>query len=226
MKMTDSPIVFAIDDDDTMRLSLTLILESTGLNVLAFESAEEFLAAYMGGQTWDEQRPRCLVLDVRLAGLSGIGLLDRLNEIGEAMPIILITAYSNVSMAVKAMRAGALDYLEKPFSKQDLLNRVSEAIDLDAEYRRQNLRRQKVLARFSSLSNREREVMDMLIAGDQTQQIARGLKIGTKTVSKHRGRLFDKMRVNSVAALVSLAVRYSLIDDDLLEGDEDDMVLG
>ena len=212
--MATDPTVFVVDDDDNMRRSLEILLGSVGLNTESFNSAEDFLAAFTGEQKWEEECPRCLILDVRLTGLSGLGLLQRLNETDDAMPVILITAYGSVSMAVKAMRDGALDYIEKPFSKEDLLKSVSKAIDRDADFRRQNIRRKEILARFSSLSTREREVMDMLIDGDQTQQIARGLKIGAKTVAKHRGRLFEKMRVNSMAALVSLAIRFSLVDDD------------
>ena len=181
--MAISPTVFVVDDDDNMRHSLELLLENVGLNVESFSSAEDFWAAYTDEGKWEEECPRCLLLDVRLTGLSGLGLLERLGETDEAMPVILITAYSSVSMAVKAMRAGALDYIEKPFSKQELLSRIAEAIDRDADYRWQNIRRKKILARFSSLLTREREVMDMLIDGDQTQQIARCLNIGTKTLA-------------------------------------------
>ena len=214
------PTVFIVDDDLSMRNSLVVLLGGVGFNTLSFASAEELLELLADESAWNNESPRCLILDIRLAGLSGFGLIERLNELDEAMPVILITGYSNVSMAVKAMRAGVLDYIEKPFSKQDLLQRVSEAIDRDAEYRRQQSRRAEIISRFLTLSTREREVMDMLVAGDQTQQIAQGLRIGTKTVAKHRLRLFEKMRVDSVAALVRVAVKFSLVDSESEFDDE------
>ncbi|MBN1908357.1 MAG: response regulator transcription factor [Pirellulales bacterium] len=199
--MTNQPVVYIVDDDPQVRESLNLLMRSVGFNTKAFESAEQFLDAY------DDTPgpPRCLILDVRMPGLSGLGLQEKLASSGVEIPTIVITGYGDVAMAVKAMGAGAVDFIEKPFSRQALLTRVQEAIDRDAAQRRTRARRADVADRLESLSHREREVMELLIAGRHSKQIASQLEIGEKTVAKHRARVFEKMRVDSVATLVHLA---------------------
>ncbi|MBN2024013.1 MAG: response regulator transcription factor [Pirellulales bacterium] len=199
--MTEQPIVYVVDDDPQVRESLNLLMRSVGFNTKVFDSAEHFLDGY------DDSPgpPRCLILDVRMPGLSGLGLQEKLAAKGIVIPTIVITGFGDVSMAVKAMSAGAIDFIEKPFSRQAVLTRVQEAIDRDAAYRRRNAQRADVAARLDLLSHREREVMDLLIAGNHAKQIAAKLQIGEKTVAKHRARVFDKMGVDSVATLVHLA---------------------
>jgi len=199
--MSEQPIVYVVDDDPQVRESLNLLMRSVGFNAKVFDSAENFLDSY------DESPgpPRCLILDVRMPGLSGLGLQEKLIANGVTIPVIMITGFGDVSMAVKAMSAGAIDFIEKPFSRQAVLTRVQEAIDRDAAHRRRLAQRATVAERLEQLSHREREVMDLLIAGNHSKQIASRLQIGEKTVAKHRARVFDKMRVDSVASLVHLA---------------------
>jgi two-component system, LuxR family, response regulator FixJ len=208
--MVNQPTVYIVDDDPQVRESLNLLMRGVGFNTEVYDSAEGFLDAYenLPGP------PRCLILDVRMPGLSGLGLQEKLIESGIRLPTIVITGYGDVSMAVKAMGAGALDFIEKPFSRQALLTRVQEAIDRDAAVRRQQAQRADVTTRLESLSHREREVMDLLIAGNHSKQIATKLNIGEKTVAKHRARVFEKMRIDSVAALVHLAYSCDFATND------------
>jgi len=201
------PTVYVVDDDPQVRESLRLLMRSIGLRTEVFGSAEDFLEAYADGAG----PPRCLVLDVRMPGMSGLGLQEKLLAAGIQIPIIMITGYGDVSMAVKAMGAGAVDFIEKPFSRQALLTRVQEAIDRDAGRRHRETQRADMAERLTSLSHREREVMGLLIAGNHSKQIASKLNIGEKTVAKHRARVFEKMRIDGVAALVHLAYTCDLI---------------
>ena len=199
--MANQPTVYIVDDDPQVRESLNLLMRSVGFRTEVYDSAEGFLDGYDDAPG----PPRCLILDVRMPGLSGLGLQEKLVANGVRMPTIVITGYGDVSMAVKAMGAGAIDFIEKPFSRQALLTRVQEAIDRDAAARRLQAQRADVNVRLDSLSHREREVMDLLIAGNHSKQIASKLQIGEKTVAKHRARIFEKMRIDGVAALVHLA---------------------
>lgn len=201
------PTVYVVDDDPQVRESLKLLMRSVGFRTEVFGSAEDFLESYQD----DAGPPRCLVLDVRMPGMSGLGLQEKLADAGTDIPIIIITGYGDVSMAVKAMGAGAVDFIEKPFSRQALLTRVQEAIDRDAGRRHRDTQQANVTQRLASLSHREREVMDLLIAGNHSKQIAAKLNIGEKTVAKHRARVFEKMRIDSVAGLVHLAYTHGLI---------------
>jgi two-component system response regulator FixJ len=196
--MTTKPIVYVVDDDPQVRESLELFVRSVGLDVRTYASAEEFLDDY----TDSPAPPRCLVLDVRMPGLSGPGLQERLVKDGIHIPTVMITGYANVPMAVQAMRSGAVYFLEKPVSRQALLERIQEAIDQDAAARHEQARRAEVVARVTRLSQREREVMDLLIVGKHAKQIAAELGISEKTVAKHRARVFEKMEVDSIAQLV------------------------
>jgi len=201
------PTVYVVDDDPQIRESLKLLMRGVGLRTEVFGSAEDFLEAFED----DAGPPRCLVLDVRMPGMSGLGLQEKLAAARIKIPVIMITGYGDVSMAVKAMGAGAVDFIEKPFSRQTLLTRVQEAIDQDAARRHRETQRSNVSERLASLSHREREVMDLLIAGHHSKQIAAKLNIGEKTVAKHRARVFEKMRIDSVAGLVHLAYTSGLI---------------
>ena len=203
------PTVYVVDDDPQVRESLKLLMRSVGLRTEVFGSAENFLEAYED----DDGPPRCLVLDVRMPGMSGLGLQEKLVAARIKIPIIMITGYGDVSMAVKAMGAGAVDFIEKPFSRQALLTRVQEAIDRDASRRHRENQRSDITERLATLSHREREVMELLISGNHSKQIAAKLQIGEKTVAKHRARVFEKMRIDSVAGLVHLAYTSGLIAD-------------
>ncbi|HNS21892.1 MAG TPA: response regulator [Sedimentisphaerales bacterium] len=147
---TDSPVVFIVDDDEAICESLRLLIGDIGLEVRTFTSAREFLEKY------DSSRPGCLVLDVRMSGMSGLELQSRLRELGHSIPTIIITGHGDVPMAVEAMKAGAMDFIEKPFRDQVLLDSIQKAIDLDLRIRRQHKERQDVQARIQHLTQRER----------------------------------------------------------------------
>lgn len=196
---TDSPVVFIVDDDEAICESLRLLIGDIGLEVRTFTSAREFLEKY------DSSRPGCLVLDVRMSGMSGLELQSRLRELGHSIPTIIITGHGDVPMAVEAMKAGAMDFIEKPFRDQVLLDSIQKAIDLDLRIRRQHKERQDVQARIQHLTQREREVMDRLIAGKSNKTIAFDLGISQKTVDFHRANILEKVGCASVVELVRLA---------------------
>ena len=196
------PTVFIVDDDRQVRESLSLLVSSAGMNVEAFGSAEEFLEHYND----DSDTPQCLILDVRMPGMSGLGLQEKLALEKIRIPIVIISGYANVAMAVQAMRAGAVDFLEKPFHRQALLERVQQAIDRHAEIRWQQARQGDVASRMALLSSREREVMHLLVAAKNAKEIASNLGISAKTVATHRARVLEKMRVESVVELARLFV--------------------
>ena len=204
--MNDEPTVYIVDDDQEVRESLNLLIRSIGLNVESYASAEEFLDRYEDCPG----PPRCLVLDIRMPGLSGLDLQERLLADNIYIPIVVITGYGDVSMAVQAMDAGAVDFIEKPFSRQQLLTRVQEAIDRDIQYRRDQFQRNDALSRLETLSQRELRVMELMVAGQHTKQIGYELSISEKTVAKHRLKVFTKMNVDSVASLAYLAFKFSL----------------
>jgi two-component system response regulator FixJ len=195
---TDSPVVFVVDDDEAICESLRLLIGDIGLEVRTFTSARDFVDKY------DSSRPGCLVLDVRMSGMSGLELQARLRELGNHIPTIIITGHGDVPMAVEAMKAGAMDFIEKPFRDQVLLDGIQKAIDLDLRIRRQHKERQDVQARIQHLTQREREVMDRLIAGKSNKNIAFDLGISQKTVDFHRANILEKVGVASVVELVRL----------------------
>lgn len=194
----DNPVVFVVDDDEAICESLRLLIGDVGLEVRTFASARAFLDKY------DASRPGCLVLDVRMSGMSGLELQSRLRELGLCVPTIIITGHADVPMAVEAMKAGAMDFIEKPFRDQVLLDGIQRAIDLDLRVRRQHKERQDVQARIQLLTQREKEVMDCLIAGKSNKNIAFDLGISQKTVDFHRANILEKIGVSSVVELVRL----------------------
>ena len=192
--------VYIVDDEADVRESIGLMVRSMGLNAAAYPSAEAFLDAYAA----PPDAPKCMVLDVRMPGLSGLGLQQMLVAEGRGMPVIMISGCADVSMAVQAIRAGALDFLEKPISLQTLSVRIREAIDQCACQRREVGRKTELLRQVERLSTRQREVLDLLVTGGRSKQIARQLGIGEKTVAKHRATVLEKMQVESVVELVCL----------------------
>lgn len=191
--------VFVVDDDPSIRESLSLLLNSAGYNVKTFDSATKFLE--LGCVT---EGTACLVLDVKMPGLSGLDLQQELNSRNYAMPVIFITGHGDVPMSVQAMKKGAVDFLSKPFDDNELLNAVNEALANDSEVRL-NLDTQKhFLQRLNSLTPREYETLRYLITGMIYKQIAYELKISEWTVKAHRKQIFHKMAVDSLAELVRL----------------------
>lgn len=204
MKSTGS-VVFVVDDDPSVRKSLTRVLTSAGYAVEAFASAREFLtrAPFVG--------PACLVLDVRMPGLTGLELQQTLASHSHRMPIIFITGHGDVSMSVKAMKDGASDFLTKPFDISKLLAAVERAVAKDVVDLSDEGRTAGVLERVKRLSPRETEVFALVVTGMLNKQIAGALGIGEKTVKVHRARVMEKMEAGSVADLVRLADRAGVI---------------
>lgn len=193
-----SQTVFIVDDEESVRSSLRWLLESIHLKVATFESAEAFLKTYSTSQAG------CLVLDVRMPGMSGPELMDRLNADGINIPMIFLSAHGDVPLAVRAMKGGAIDFLQKPYNNQTFLERVRQALSRDAGSRQQQKYSEDVSARLAALTLREREVLALIVEGQSNKLIARQLDISHKTVEAHRGRLMRKMGANSFAELLHL----------------------
>ncbi len=192
----DEPLVYVVDDDEAVRDSLTLLLKAVGLASQTFSSAAQFLNDY------DPEQHGCLVADIRMPGLSGLDLQDELNRRGAHIPLIFITGHGDVPMAVDAMKSGALDFIEKPFRDQDLLDRVQQALAWDKERRIENLKTLAIRERLATLTPRETEVMECVVQGQANKVIAMDLGVSQRTVEIHRARVMEKMAVRSVAKLV------------------------
>lgn len=196
--MADAPTVFIVEDDQAVRDSLKWLVESVDLQVEAFDSAKSFLEAC------DPERPGCLVLDVRMPGMSGVELQKILVEKGVTLPKIIITGYGDVPTAVRAMRQGAVDFLQKPIDEQAMLELIQHCIERDADTRRKSTRRREIKSKIAKLTPREQEVMDLVVVGKSNKEVARALGISPKTVEVHRGRVMEKMRADSLADLVQM----------------------
>jgi len=197
------PIVFVVDDDPSIGDAIRLLLRSVGIPSRTFLSANEFLEAY------DPRQPGCLVLDVRMPGMSGLELQARLREMESTLPIIFVTAHGDVPMAVSAVRTGAMDFIQKPFRDQELLDKIQEALEADARVRSERQDLEGIQDRLDALTPREREVLDLVVAGKANKNIARALGISQRTVEIHRARVMEKMGVRSVSMLVQLVMRAS-----------------
>lgn len=196
----DPSTVFVIDDHGGIRKSLRYLMESAGLDVEVFECAEDFLGAYQPA------RPGCLVTDVYMPGMTGVQLLEKLACNGDFRPAILISGQGDIPTAVRAMKVGAVDFLEKPFEDDELLERVQQCVQLDAQWRTWRAEAIDILERMNGLTPREREVMDLVVDGHATKDIARLLDLSPKTVEIHRGRVMRKMRVQSSLELVKMVL--------------------
>ena len=198
---TDEPIVYVVDDETSIRNSTKELAESVGLRVQTFASAQDFL------QTQRPDVPGCLVLDVRLPGLSGFDLQRELYKSENPLPIIFITGHGDIPMSVKAMKAGAIDFLAKPYRHQDLLDAITHAIERDRMARRQRSEVLEVRNRYQTLTPREREVMSFLVKGLLNKQVAAELGMTIPTVKFHRAHLLEKMKAESIAELVRMSER-------------------
>jgi FixJ family two-component response regulator len=197
-------IVFVVDDDEPMRKSLQNLIGSVGLRVEAFASAPEFLRSKL------TDVPGCLVLDVRLPGLSGLDLQKRMVEAGIEIPIIFITGHGDIPMTVQAMKAGAVEFLTKPFRDQDLLDAIQQALDRDRAARKHRTQINELHNRLDSLTPREREVMGLVVAGLLNKQIAGELGTSETTIKIHRHQVMEKMGAGSLAELVRMADRLGI----------------
>jgi FixJ family two-component response regulator len=192
--------VVVIDDDDAVRGSLQLLLKSINLLVTVYASAQEFLPSYVLDQ------PGCLIVDVRMPGMNGLELQQKLNLRGAMIPVIFITGHGDISMAVEAMQYGAFDFLPKPFSDQDLLDRVGRALQQDADNRRQVAQGDRIRECMELLTPREREVSALIVSGKANKVIALDLGVSQRTVEIHRARVMEKMQAGSVAQLVRMTL--------------------
>jgi FixJ family two-component response regulator len=197
--MDADAMVFVVDDDAPMRESLKNLMRSVGLRVEAFASAQEFL------RSTRPEVPSCLVLDVRLPGLSGLDLQRQMAEGDRDMPIIFITGHGDIPMTVQAMKAGAVEFLTKPFRDQDLLDAIQQALERDRQARLQRARNEALRRRYRVLTPREREVMALVVAGLLNKQIAGELGTSEASVKVHRQHVMEKMGAGSLAALVRMA---------------------
>jgi two-component system response regulator FixJ len=202
------PTVFLVDDDNAYRRSLRFLLEAADLAVEDFVSAPDFLDAY------DPQRPGCLLLDVRMPQMSGLELQEQLRRRQLSLPIIFITGHGNVPMSVKAMKGGAMDFIEKPFDGQMLVDRIKQAFLQDAKQRQHRARVEEIGRLCARLTGREREVMELVVAGQTNKQIAASLNLSHRTVEVHRARIMDKMECESLSELLGLAVECGMLVTD------------
>ncbi|MGE5504663.1 MAG: response regulator transcription factor [Actinomycetota bacterium] len=191
-------IVHIVDDDAAIRDALAWLLQSRGVEARAFESAEAFLAA------WAPDMAGCLLLDIRMEGMSGLDLFQRLGELGSTLPVIFLTGHGDVPMAVTALKQGARDFVEKPFNDNELVDRIIAVLAWDAAQREARADADSVSARIGSLSERERQVMDLVLAGKLNKVIADELGISMRTVEVHRAHVFEKMGVRTAVDLARL----------------------
>lgn len=193
------PTVFIVDDDEAVRDSVKELAASVGLHTETFRSALEFLEAF------DAARPACLVLDVRMARMSGLALQEKLEEMGARIPIVFISGHGDIAMAVNAVKAGAVDFVQKPYHEQQLLDAINAALAKDAALRAAAGNDRGLAERVAALTAREREVMELALKGLSNKVIAKELGISHRTVELHRSRVLEKLGVSSVTELVRLA---------------------
>ena len=188
--------VFIVDDDAAVRDSIQELVESVGLHAQAYDSGQAFL------DDFQQQRPGCLVLDVRMANMSGLALQEKLNGLDAGVPVIIITGHGDVPMAVRALQAGAADFIQKPYRDQLLLDSINNALAVDAAARRSSIGSDDLAKQLETLTKREREILDMLVDGKRSKDIARALGISPRTVEAHRQNTLRKMEVSSVKELI------------------------
>ena len=200
---SSAAIIYVVDDDDGMRRALSLLLTTVGFKTAAFASPKDFLEKFKSDSAG------CLILDIRMPGMSGLELQQHLNRMGSMLPVIFITGHGDVPMAVQAMKEGAFEFVQKPFRDQDLLDRINHALELDKENRGTLARRADVLHRCASLTPREKQVMDLVVDGAANKVIAIDLGLSERTVEIHRAKVMEKMGARSVAHLVKLQMSMS-----------------
>ena len=203
-EMKPDPTVFVVDDDDAVRRFLSGLIASVELNVETYASAQEFLDAYERG------RGGCLVLDIRMPGMSGLELQKELVTRDIRIPVVILTGHGDVQIAVQAMKAGAFDFIEKPFNNELLLDRIQKAVAQQIDVTTDRVKRDDIADRISLLTSRERQIMDMVANGEMNKMIAHRLGISEKTVEIHRHKVMEKMQAKSLADLVRMVVIMEL----------------
>ena len=203
--MTQASRVYIVEDDAAVRESLTMMLESVDREVNAFENADCFLDAY------HQDMAGCIVLDIRMPGMNGMELQRKLNQINSILPIIFVTGHGDVPIAVEAMQQGAVDFVQKPYREQELLEKINQAIKLDEENRSSLQQRQAIMENMTALTPRENDVMMQMVEGKANKVIAIELDISQRTVEIHRARVMEKLNANSLAHLVRM---YMVVKDE------------
>jgi two-component system response regulator FixJ len=201
----NNAVVYLVDDEFAVRDSLTLLIETAGFAVQSFASALEFLDHY------DHERPGCLLLDVRMPEMSGLDLQQALNERNIGIPIIFISGHAEVADSAKAFRAGAIDFLEKPFENGMLLERLAEGIHKDLYARSQQALKHEILQRLRQLTPREMEVLRLIISSHSNKESARILNVSNRTIDAHRARIMEKLQADSLAELMKIAMQCDLL---------------
>lgn len=201
MTIQQEATVFVVDDDPAIRKSLRWLIESVGLKVQTHELASEFLESY------SPDHPGCLVLDVRIPGMSGLELQEKLRERGYDIPVIIVSGYGDVPMAVRAMKAGAVDFLEKPVSDQVLLDYIQKGIERDIKNKANREQNKELVERKATLTRRENEVMKYVVSGFSSREIAEKLNVSFKTVEAHRAKIMKKMQAKSVPKLIQMELQ-------------------
>ena len=195
---TPNSIVYIVDDDQAIRHAMGLLLKSVGLQHQVFASADEFLETHTGNNDG------CLVLDIRMPGLSGLELQQKLTEMDSSLPIIFISGHGDIPMAVDAMQKGAFDFIQKPFRDQELLDRISEALSTARKREVEREHKSDVQDRIATLTKREHEVLDLVVTGKPNKIVAHELGVSQRTIEIHRARVMEKMRAKSLAELVRM----------------------
>lgn len=193
--------VFIVDDDDAVRESLEFLMKSINQPAESFSSAQAFLEAF------NPDKPGCLLLDIRMPGMSGLELQEKLKAMDAGIPIIFITGHGDVPMAVKAIQEGAADFIQKPFRDQELIDRIREVLAEDVGVRNERLHRHEILERMGTLTEREKEVMEQVVAGKANKVVAIDLNVSQRTVEIHRANVMEKMKAKSLAQLVRLVMK-------------------
>ncbi len=197
--MTSEPTVFVVDDDEAVRGGLQRLVEAVGLNVEPYASAQEFLDSY------HPEQHGCLVLDIRMPGMGGLDLQEQLAKKGIRLPVIILTGHADVPLAVRALKGGAIDLIEKPFNSQVLLDRIQQAIQQDAERQRQSAEESQISQRLARLTSREKQVMQMMVTGKASKVIAIDLSISERTVEFHRANIMKKLQARTLAELIHMS---------------------
>lgn len=195
----ETQTVFVVDDEPDVRAALRLLIKSVGYSVECFESADQFF------QQFDPKRRGCLILDVRMPGMSGMDLQEKLSELNALLPIIMISGHGEIPMAVKAVQKGAIDFLQKPFSDQQLLDRISQALEVNTSRHTDQKVIQAAQEKYDSLTPREKEIFKEVVAGKLNKVIAYDLNISTRTVEIHRAKAMEKMEAKNLSDLINLA---------------------
>lgn len=201
IKVDQKPVVFIVDDDDAVRESLAFLMKSINQPAETYASAQDFLDGYKPGKAG------CVLLDIRMPGMSGLELQSKMKEEHIILPIIFITGHGDVPMAVKAIQDGAADFILKPFHDQELIDRIQEVLAEDAENRAGLLERSEIIKRMETLTEREKEVMEQVVAGKANKVVAIDLNVSQRTVEIHRANVMEKMKAKSLAQLVRLVIK-------------------